>query len=898
MSLESLRSALTDRYRLERELGAGGMATVYLAQDLKHDRQVAIKVLRPELAAVIGAERFLSEIKTTANLQHPHILPLFDSGHVTADTRMEDGGSRVEGDSSIRHHPSSILYYVMPYVEGESLRDRLDREKQLPIADAVRIAGEVASALDYAHRHGVIHRDIKPENVMLHDGRALVADFGIALAVSTTTSTRMTETGMSLGTPHYMSPEQAMGERELDARTDVYALGCVLYEMLSGDPPFTGPTAQAIVARVMTDEPRSLVAQRRSVPDHVEQAVLTALEKLPADRFATAAAFAAALGEDGPRDPVGAPSGRRRAAALRHRARRRTVLVAAGVLAAAALGFLAGRGGGGSTALLTFGKATKVTWEPGLEILPAISPDGRSVAYGSGTVFQMQIFVRPVAGGRGVRLTDDSTGVQSHPRWSPDGTRILFLANGGVYSAPATGGPARAEVPVRASGAVITADYSPDGSSVVYAVGDSLFIRDPDGNSRHVAVVTDATACDWSPNGALIACGSGNALSLIVGDVFGNISPSRIVVVRPSGGRVISVSDSLTPNQAPIWSTDGEWLYYVSSRDGPRDIYAQRISGSGEPRGDLLRLTTGLGAHTISMSADGRKLAFASLSTESNIWSVSLAGSATPETMERITSGTQNVENVNISRDGRWLFYDSDLSGNMDVYRLSLATGVSERLTSDPSDEFAPVPSPDGREVVFHGWRGGSSRDIYVLPLDGGPVQRVTDTPEHEVLASWSPDGNALVFAEFTTNGGIWIARRTADGWGAPVRRTDFGHWVAWSPDGGSLAFTTLVSAGSLYRVPVDSGEPREVLRATTDVAADKAFWTPDGRSLLFRGSDAAGRRSLFVVPATGGTPREIALLDDEGGISLRGGWAYGRDRAYFSRIEQSSDITVLEVMP
>ncbi|MDE3151879.1 MAG: serine/threonine protein kinase, partial [Gemmatimonadota bacterium] len=267
-----LALALEGRYRIERELGAGGMATVYLAQDLKHDRKVALKVLRPELAAVIGAERFLSEIKTTANLQHPHILPLFDSG--------EAGG---------------LLFYVMPYVEGETVRDRLTREKQLPISDALRIATEVASALDYAHRRGVIHRDIKPENILLHDGSALVADFGIALAVSSAGGTRMTETGMSLGTPHYMSPEQAMGEREITARSDVYALACVLYEMLTGDPPFTGSTAQAIVARVLTEAPRGMKAQRHTIPPHVEAAVTRALEKLPADRFSSAAEFADAL---------------------------------------------------------------------------------------------------------------------------------------------------------------------------------------------------------------------------------------------------------------------------------------------------------------------------------------------------------------------------------------------------------------------------------------------------------------------------------------------------------------------------------------------------------------------------------------------------------------------------
>ncbi len=274
--LTSLQAALADRYQLEQQLGEGGMAAVYLADDLKHGRKVAIKVLRPELSAIIGAERFIREIRTIAALQHPHILGLIDSGEV-----------------------QGTAYYVMPYVEGESLRDRLNREKQLPVAEAVRIATEVAGALDYAHRHGIIHRDIKPENVMLHDGSALVADFGIALAVSSAGGTRMTETGMSLGTPHYMSPEQAMGEREITARSDVYALGAMTYEMLVGDPPFTGSTAQAIVAKVVTETPRPMLPQRHTIPPHVEAAVLTALEKLPADRFASAAEFSEALNRPG-----------------------------------------------------------------------------------------------------------------------------------------------------------------------------------------------------------------------------------------------------------------------------------------------------------------------------------------------------------------------------------------------------------------------------------------------------------------------------------------------------------------------------------------------------------------------------------------------------------------------
>src|SRR6476659_7081478 len=248
--LEALRLALAGRYSLERERGAGGMATVYLAHDVRHDRKVAIKVLKPELAAVLGAERFIVEIRTTAALQHPHILPLFDSGEA-------DG----------------LLYYVMPYIEGETIRDKLNRETQFAVDDAVRIAREVADALDYAHRRGVIHRDIKPENILLHDGRAMVMDFGIALAVSAAAGGRMTETGLSLGAPRNMSPEQATAEREITARSDVYSLASVLYEMLAGDPPFTASSAQAVIMKIITEPAPPVTVRRKTVPSNVSAAV-------------------------------------------------------------------------------------------------------------------------------------------------------------------------------------------------------------------------------------------------------------------------------------------------------------------------------------------------------------------------------------------------------------------------------------------------------------------------------------------------------------------------------------------------------------------------------------------------------------------------------------------------
>jgi len=272
-----LQTALADRYEIERELGRGGMATVFLARDLRHDRPVALKVLHPELAATLGSERFLREIKLAARLQHPHILTVHDSGEIPFSSGPP------------------LLWFTMPFVEGETLRSRLSREKQLPLDDALRIAREAADALDYAHRHGVVHRDIKPENILLSGSHALVADFGIGKALGNAGNDRLTETGLTLGTPAYMSPEQASGERDLDGRTDVYSLGAVLYEMLAGQPPFSGPTAQAVLIQRFTQDPRPVRVLRETVPEPVEQAVMRALARAPADRFLTAGEFGRAI---------------------------------------------------------------------------------------------------------------------------------------------------------------------------------------------------------------------------------------------------------------------------------------------------------------------------------------------------------------------------------------------------------------------------------------------------------------------------------------------------------------------------------------------------------------------------------------------------------------------------
>ena len=419
-----LNAALQGRYAIERELGEGGMATVYLADDLKHERKAALKVLKPELAAVVGAERFLAEIKTTADLQHPHILPLFDSGEA-----------------------HSFLFYVMPHVQGESLRERIDREKQLGVDDVLAITQKVAGALDYAHGNGVVHRDIKPGNILLSEqGEPLVADFGIALAVAQAGAGRITETGLSLGTPHYMSPEQATGDRDVDPRSDVYALGCVLCEMLAGQPPFSATTAQAVLVKILTTDAPSITSERRTVPPHVGHALAKALEKLPADRFASAAEFATALSDEGftYRARTRATAEVTAATLLRPGAwswlRDPRSLVAALAIALAAWGWLrpTHEPGVPTRAAVT---GVDMTGDRGWRL--AISHDGSSIP----KVEEGSIHIRPASDPewRQVPNTEGS----GDPTFSPDGQWVAFDDGGRISKVSISGGPA---LPVTTSG--------------------------------------------------------------------------------------------------------------------------------------------------------------------------------------------------------------------------------------------------------------------------------------------------------------------------------------------------------------------------------------------------------------------------------------------------------------
>src|SRR5688572_156875 len=516
--LVSLQTALSHRYRVERQIGVGGMATVYLARDLRHDRNVALKLLKPELGAVLGVERFLSEIRVTANLQHPHLLPLFDSGEA-------DG----------------LLYYVMPFVEGESLRGRLDREKQLPVNEAIRITIAVAGALDYAHRHNVVHRDLKPENILLQDGQPVVADFGIALAVTNAGGTRVTQTGLSLGTPQYMSPEQATGDRVIDARSDIYSLGAVLYEMLTGEPPHTGATVQAIIARVLTDRARSVRATRDMVPENVDAAIQRALAKLPADRFATAKEFADALQDSRYSLPiqitvsttssVPAP----KTAAISSRTAFRFAPWAVAAVAVAAAGWsLTSRiqppEPPPTQFFLGVPDSLQFVGQPG-EL--AVSHDGRLIAVVVAHQGTRRLALRSMNGTE-MRILEGTNGA-TRPFFSPDGAKLGLVVDSRLRAVSLAGGGV---MTLLGSGVVGRATWTESG--IVFTGAPGLMKLAQDGGTPIPLTVEDTSTSDAhvlpspAPGGrVLMVEGAGGAPHLAVAEPDGRVRRLGLLGLAP-----------------------------------------------------------------------------------------------------------------------------------------------------------------------------------------------------------------------------------------------------------------------------------------------------------------------------------------------------------------------------
>jgi len=764
------------------------MATVYLAHDVRHDRNVALKVLRPELSVILGAERFLHEIKTTANLQHPHILSLFDSGEA-------DG----------------LVYYVMPYVEGESLRDRLVREKQLPIEDAVRIAREVADALQYAHEHGIVHRDIKPENILLHGGHAMVADFGIALAASRSEGgTRMTETGMSLGTPHYMSPEQSMGEREITPKADIYALGCVLYEMLTAEPPFTGATAQAIIARVMTEQPRSLTLQRHTIPAQLEAVVVRALEKLPADRFASAAAFSEALA-----NPAGyalTATGSRVAAPgpARRDWRSRIALPAIGVaLITTVLGAWALLRPAPPGPVSRFGLALPSAQAPLFNRQVAVSPDGSYAVYlgpSPAGPFIPQLWLKPRDSDQASALPG-TVGAQS-ATFSPDSRWIAFGAIGGTLKKLQIGGGAAITL-ADSVAAGVAAAWLDDGTIVYVQAGRGL---------RRIAAEGGRAGWVWPADSGAVreVTGLPGARGVLL---------SRCVVVANCSDR-------------DIWA--------LNLRSGAaRQVIAGGIAARYLPTGHVLFVRTDGAALVIPFDLGGLKP----------------QGSPVP-VLDSVAINSNITAELDVSRSGMLVML-REAAGLEVRYNLvwvdktgreaPVDMGGPLRLTSLGNAGWAL--SPDGRRLAIS-LGGESGEALWVKELPSGPTSRVTIDSAASFRPRWLPGGRALSYVA-NAGAGLELRRVAADGTGGSslLARNERGLYEgAVSPDGRWIVARTSGGIGRQGRdiIGYRAGDTTAVPLMANPTVDESAFaLSPDGRWIAYE-SDETGRREVYVRPFPG----------------------------------------------
>ena len=829
-ALSQLKSSLADRYSIDREIGSGGMATVYLARDVRHDRLVALKLLNPELGAVLGVERFLAEIKVTANLQHPNLLPLFDSGEA-------DG----------------LLFYVMPFVEGETLRKRLDREKQLPVDEAIRISVAIANALEYAHSHGVIHRDLKPENILLQSGEPVVADFGIALAVSNAGGNRITQTGLSLGTPNYMSPEQATGDRTIDARSDIYSLGAMTYEMLTGEPPHTGNTSQAVIARMLTEKPRPIRTTRSAVPEYVEDAIQRSLEKLPADRFSSARQFADAL--------LGRSVGASSATQARERTRARSgwsarfrdpVTLGLAAVAAVALAALAYSGlrrpanaRGSQVVRYILNTPDSARAFANYPWPAAISPDGSVVVYSaagpSGAMLYAlhtnQLAGHPIAG----------TESASQPLFSPDGQWVGYEANGKFFKVRLDGS---SPISVTNAGANNGADWLTSGQIVVGSEGTTT------GLSKASAAGGELTEF-VKPDKALRETdyvwpiGFPDGKRVVFAIWSGNLGSARLATVSIDGGAVSRLG---VKGIRPLAVIDGRVIYVQA--DGA--VMAVKLDRSGtktegEPVSvlDPVPVVAGNNGNSgIFVSSGG------ALVTSTGGGLTQLTWMAKNGTLTPITKELHRFETPRVSPDGHRISVTVGEQDNTAIWIYDLQTATFSRLPSAAAARSA-VWSPDGKRVLYVAL--GTDRErfsVYSQAADGGsPPQRLFDGRNLTNGTVISPDGKSALITSYTDNSwdvyrisldSISVVQRylTARSNEVDPRFSPDGHWVSVTNDesGHDEVYARSFPDPSA-RVQISTGGGHE------------AVWAPDGKSIYYR----TGRAMMSARLETSPTLRVLA---------------------------------------
>jgi serine/threonine-protein kinase len=819
---DHLNTALVDRYVIERELGAGGMATVYLAEDLKHRRKVALKVLRPELAAILGAERFLKEIEVTANLQHPNILPLYDSGEA-----------------------GTFLYYVMPFVDGETLRDQLTREKQLGIEETFEIAKGVGAALQYAHERRIIHRDIKPENVLLQSGQALVADFGIALAVSHAGGTRLTETGLSLGTPHYMSPEQATGDRELDARSDIYSLGAMVYEMLGGDPPHVGSTVQAIVAQILTEDPRPLVSRRRTVPPHIDAAVRKALAKLPADRFATAGQFVAALATPGlatataTTAQTAGPGGRAAARGL-HLS---LAVLAVGLAGAAAAGGITGWAlrptAAAPGSLVARFRVPVRAGDAAFGSVVEISRDGRQIAFiGPGPNGTQQLFRRPLDAVEASPIVGTEGSLVMMPAFSPTGAEVAFYADQQLRIVPVEGGSSRGVTRMSpTSGGISWGDddqivFQPD-------FGQGLLVVSASGGEARVLTTPDTASGESDHRWPHVLPGGKQVVFTIWRGTNAN---ARIAVATLESGEVRSLLDGTYPRFVDGYLTyaSGTGVLHAVLFDAARG----EVRGTPVPVLDSIALK-GDGSPQIALSEQGTLAYLPSLGSSRPV----IIGADGRLTELDLPFG--DYQAPRFAPDGRSFAVGYD----QEIWVYDLVLGTFGPVTAGGG--FYPLWTADGSRLFFSRTEGANI-NVYAMPADraqeAAPV--FTAQGQHRTQ-DLSPDGRTLLLRVNNTPAGA-APDSNANLSGATTRQGFAGgQYDLWRLSLDSGAAEPWLQSRFLERAPTFSLNGRWVAYTSDESGRDEVYvrpfpgpggrtqvsvsggtepsWSRDGRALVFR---------------------------------------------------------------
>jgi Tol biopolymer transport system component len=861
---------LAQRFRITRELGRGGMAVVYLARDLKHGRDVAVKVVRPWLAARLGRERYLREIEIAARLHHPHIVPLYDSGEA-------DG----------------FLYYVMPYEPGASLRERLARGGALPVDEVVVILRDVCDALGYAHQQGIVHRDIKPDNVLLSGRHALVTDFGVARAVTAASGDAAISTaGIALGTPAYMAPEQIAADPQIDHRADIYAFGVLAYELLAGHPPFAGDATQDVLAAHLVQTPRDLASHRPDAPPALVDLVMKCLEKRPADRWQDAEELRTRL------DGLATSSGSRMAVVVPRRLPwQRAAFAAAGVaiLAFAVWRLMADRGAEWRNPLAN-ARIERVTDFPGSEVDAAISADGKFVAFLADQDSVFDAFVtqvgspgfRNLTGGRFPQLFNEDV---HNIGFSADGAQVWIrvadiTSPASVYLTPTLGGPVRLFLD-----SAVMAVWSPDGSRIAYhetTPGDPIYVSDGNGRSpRRIFIAAPGTHChylSWSPDARFLYFSSGSP-------------PDEMDIWRiPSEG---GPAERITHHNArvayPTLLDDRTLIYTATADDGTGPwLYSMDIEDRVAHR-----LTTTI-EHYISVSASAvvpaqpRRLVAAVSNPSVTLWEVPLARDIVGEPAARRVPGvpTARAAAPRFGSDSV-VFYLASHGGADGLWRLGREGAVELWKAGEGAVTGAPAVSPTGNDVCFP-VRRQNRTSLFCMTTGGTGAEVVAESLDVRSAGSWSPDGQWIAVAA-KEGAGVRIFKIPIHG-GPPVRLVDsVSSNPVWSPDGTFILYSGTPRARNVQvKAVTPEGRPYPLPALSVDRVGDSYRFLPGGKQLVVK-QGGFRRQDFWLFEIATGQQRRLT--------SLRPGESLHRfdvspdgKRIVFERVRENSDVVLIEL--